>query len=113
MKTSDRTDSLICDDECPVRRTAEVIGYKWTTLVVRDLLSGKKRYSELLKSVHGISPRLLAERLRSLEAAGLLVRTVYPTVPPTTEYELTALGRKIEPVIEAMAAFGMAMREAE
>jgi len=102
-----------CDDECPVRRTAEVIGHKWTTLIVRDLLPGKKRYSELLKSIIGISPRLLAERLRALEAGGLLTRTVYPTVPPTTEYALTPLGRKIEPVIDAMASFGMAMREAQ
>lgn len=112
MKISDTPSNGICDDACPVRRTAEVIAYKWTTLIVRDLLSGKKRYSELLRSVDGISPRLLAERLRELEAEGLLTRTVYPTVPPSTEYELTPLGHKLESVIEAMAHFGMAMREA-
>lgn len=107
MKTPDMTG--ICDDTCPVRRTAEIIGYKWTTLIVRDLLPGKKRFSELLRSVGGISPRLLTERLRELEAAGLLSRTVYPTVPPSTEYELTPLGRELESVIDAMARFGMAM----
>ena len=113
MKIASMTGNEVCDDACPVRRTAEVIGYKWTTLIVRDLLSGKKRYSELLRSVGGISPRLLAERLRELEAKGLLTRTAYPTVPPSTEYELTPLGRKLESVIEAMARFGTAMREAQ
>lgn len=113
MKTADVKSTGLCDDDCPVRRTAEIIGYKWTTLIVRDLLSGKKRYSELLKSVGGISPRLLVERLRELEAAGLLTRTVYPTVPPTTEYELTPLGRQLESVIDAMARFGTAMRETD
>jgi len=98
-----------CDEHCPVRRAERLVGYKWTTLIVRDLLSGKKRYSELLRSISGISPRVLAERLRELEVEGLLTRTVFPTVPPTTEYELTPLGRKIEPVILAMAEFGMAL----
>ena len=111
MATFGMTDTGGCDDACPVRRTAEVIGHKWTTLIVRDLLPGKKRYSELLRSVDGISPRLLAERLRELEAGGLLTRTVYRTVPPATEYELTPLGRKLESVIDAMANFGMAMME--
>ena len=98
-----------CDAGCPVRATADIVGYKWTTLIVRDLLSGKKRYSELQRSVSGVSPRILAERLRELEAAGLVTRRAYPTVPPTTEYELTDLGRELEPVIAAMAVFGMKM----
>ena len=63
-----------------------------TTLIVRDLLGGKKRYSELQRSLLGISPRLLAARLRLLEQNGLLTRTVYPTNPPTTDYQLTTLG---------------------
>ena len=79
---------------------------KWTTLIVRDLLGGKKRYSELQRSLAGISPRLLALRLRSLEQQGLLTRTVYATNPPTTEYELTARGRELRAVIKAMAKFG-------
>ena len=98
-----------CDAGCPVRATADIVGYKWTTLIVRDLLSGKKRYSELQRSVSGVSPRILAERLRELEAAGLVTRRAFPTVPPTTEYELTDLGRELEPVIAAMAVFGMKM----
>ncbi|MDX1253344.1 MAG: helix-turn-helix transcriptional regulator [Gammaproteobacteria bacterium] len=99
-----------CDASCPVRLTASLVGYRWTTLIVRDLLSGKKRYSELLRSVSGISPRMLADRLKQLEDNALVTRTVYATVPPTTEYELTPLGRKLKQVIRAMAIFGVAVQ---
>lgn len=102
---------IACDAGCPVRATADIVGYKWTTLIVRDLLSGKKRYSELQRSVGGISPRVLAERLKQLEEAGLVEKRVFATVPPTTEYELTALGRALEEVIAAMAAFGAKLGE--
>jgi DNA-binding HxlR family transcriptional regulator len=73
---------------------------------VRDLIGGKKRYSELQRSLSGISPRLLAARLRLLEQHRILTRTVFPTIPPTTEYELTTLGDGLCEVIEAMARFG-------
>lgn len=96
-----------CDSDCPVRRTAEVIGHKWLTLIVRDLLTGKKRYSELERSLTGISPKVLSERLQELETNHLVVRTVYPTVPPTTDYELTELGKGLENVIRAMYDFGL------
>jgi DNA-binding HxlR family transcriptional regulator len=99
-----------CDEDCPVRRAADIVGHKWTTLVVRDLLSGKKRYSELQRSINGISPRMLAARLKELENAGVVTRTVFPTIPPTTEYELTRLGRKLEKLIHALAEFGMALK---
>lgn len=95
-----------CDGTCPVQRTAKILDGKWTTLIVRDLIGGKKRYSELQRSLPGISPRLLAARLRLLERNGMLTRTVYPTIPPTTEYELTPLGRGLRGVINAMAKFG-------
>lgn len=100
-----------CDENCPVRRASDLVGYKWTTLIVRDLLPGKRRYSELQRSISGISPRVLAQRLRELESAGLVTRTVYPTVPPTTEYELTPLGRRLKSVIRAMADFGTALQK--
>lgn len=103
---------MICDDECPVARASEVLSGKWTTLIVRDLLPGKKRYSELQRSLSGISPRMLAARLSMLEQAGLIAKTIYPTVPPKTEYELTDAGRRIEPVIAAMAAFGAGLKPA-
>lgn len=99
-----------CDEECPVRLAADIVGHKWTTLVVRDLLSGKKRYSELQRSISGISPRMLAARLKELENAGMISRTVFPTIPPTTEYELTRLGRKLEKLIHALAEFGTVLK---
>ena len=99
-----------CDEDCPVRLAAEIVGHKWTTLVVRDLLSGKKRYSELQRSITGISPRMLAARLKELENVGVVTRTVFPTIPPTTEYELTRIGRKLEKLIHALAEFGMVLQ---
>lgn len=95
-----------CHADCPVRATAEIIEHKWATLIVRDLLSGKKRFSELEKSLDSISPKVLTERLRELEAKQIVFRTVLPTVPPTTEYELTPLGKEFETVIRAMQDFG-------
>lgn len=98
--------STVCDEECPVKRTATIIDGKWTTLVIRELIPGKKRYSEIQRALTGISPKILTDRLRHLEHWGLISRTVYPTIPPTTEYELTALGRKLEGILAAMAQFG-------
>lgn len=96
----------LCDVNCPVSRASDVLSGKWTTLIVRDLLSGTKRYNELQKSLVGISPRMLAARLSMLESEGLVKKTIYPTVPPKTEYQLSQKGRRLEPVIAAMAAFG-------
>lgn len=96
-----------CNAGCPVQKTARIIEGKWTTLIIRDLLSGKKRYSELQRSLETISPKLLAARLRMLEKNKLIKRTVYPTVPVTTEYELTPLGKKLQKVIISMSEFGL------
>lgn len=108
MKTTG--DVAACDVSCPVHRAAQVLEGKWTTLVLRDLLGGKKRYSELQHSLTGISPRLLAARLKALGEQGLVTRTVFPTVPPTTEYALTALGQNIMPVVQAMADYGRSLQ---
>ncbi|MDO8604066.1 MAG: helix-turn-helix domain-containing protein [bacterium] len=96
----------LCSPDCPVKKTADIIDGKWVTLIVRDLLSGKKRYSELLKSLVGVSPKILAARLKYLEEKGILTRKPYPTVPPKTEYELTKLGLKLKDVVLAMEVFG-------
>lgn len=96
----------VCDDECPIKKTAEVIEGRWTTLVIRELLPGKKRFSEIQRALVGISPKVLTARLRLLERRQLVTRTVFATVPPTTEYELTPLGRRLEAVLNAMAKFG-------
>ena len=96
----------VCDDECPIKKTAGVIEGRWTTLVIRELLPGKKRFSEIQRALTGISPKVLTARLRLLERRQLLTRTVFATVPPMTEYELTPLGRHLESVLDAMAEFG-------
>ena len=95
-----------CNDECPVKKTAEIIEGNWTTLVIRELLPHKKRYSEIQRALKGVSSKVLTTRLRMLEQKGLVTRTVYATVPPTTEYELTSIGKNLEEVLNAMAVFG-------
>jgi len=105
MKQSHKID--VCDIHCPVRKTADIIDGKWTTLIIRDLLSGTKRYSELLRSLEGISPKMLSERLSELEQKKILTKKIYPVVPPKTEYTLTKHGRDLEPVIRAMQAYGI------
>lgn len=102
---------LICGVDCPVARAHSVLSGKWTTLILRDLIGGKRRYFELQRSITGISPRMLAMRLDELEAEGLISRTVYPVVPPHTEYALTAAGERVIPVIAAMAEFGQSLMD--
>lgn len=102
-------DTAACTVTCPVAKTARLIDGRWTTLIVRDLLSGTKRYSELLASLTGISPKVLADRLRFLEAQGVLSKTIYPVIPPKTEYSLTAKGQRLQAVIQAMADFGLSL----
>ena len=101
----------ICQPDCPVAAAAAVLDGKWTTLIFRELLAGTRRYSELQRGLGGVTPRMLALRLSELEAAGLVGKTIYPTVPPKTEYALTELGRKVEPVIAAMAEFGSRLQK--
>jgi DNA-binding HxlR family transcriptional regulator len=83
-----------------------IIQGKWTLLILRDLLGGKKRFGELRKSAGKISPKTLSVRLKELEEAGVLCRTVYPEVPPRVEYELTGKGMELNGLIEAMAKWG-------
>ena len=92
---------------CPVARTAEIIGNKWTPLIVRDLARGRRRFSELERSLAGISPKTLSERLKRLEDAGVVVRECFAEVPPRVEYSLTAKGYALLPVIESMRSFGI------
>lgn len=91
---------------CPVARTAELIGNKWTPLILRDLSEGERRFSELERSLCGISPKTLSERLKRLEEADILTRRCYPEVPPRVEYTLTAKGDALIPVIESMREYG-------
>ena len=92
--------------ECVVERTLEVIGGKWTTLILRDLLRGTKRFGELRRNLHAVSPKTLTDRLRDLERNGVLERKVFPEIPPRVEYTLTEKGRALGAVIAAMAQWG-------
>ena len=91
---------------CSVAATAEIIGAKWTALLVHDLSEGPRRFSELEHSCAGISPRTLAERLRALEHEGIVARHSYAESPPRVEYELTEKGAALLPIIDAMRGFG-------
>lgn len=84
----------------------EIIGNKWTALILRDLFSGPKRFCELERSVGNINPRTLSQRLDDLEAHGILSRQSFAEVPPRTEYTLTSKGEDLLPVLEQMAAWG-------
>ena len=94
------------DITCPVARTAEIISGKWTLLIIRDLVSGVKRFNQLERSLHGISPKTLSERLRSLEVEGVIVRQTFAEVPPRVEYSLTEKGFDLVYVIDSMRTFG-------
>jgi DNA-binding HxlR family transcriptional regulator len=94
------------DVVCPVARTAEIISGKWTLLIIRDLASGVKRFNQLERSLHGISPKTLSERLRSLEEEGIIIRQTFAEVPPRVEYSLTEKGYDLVDVIESMRNFG-------
>jgi DNA-binding HxlR family transcriptional regulator len=98
--------TLLDIDICPVARTAEIVSGKWTLLIIRDLATGTKRFSELERSLHGISPKTLSERLSTLESEAILRRQVYAEVPPRVEYSLTEKGRALISVIESMREFG-------
>lgn len=91
---------------CPVAKTAEIISGKWTLLIIRDLTTGTKRFSELERSLCGISPKTLSERLVALEREGILHRRTYAEVPPKVEYSLTEKGQALAQVIDAMRSYG-------
>jgi DNA-binding HxlR family transcriptional regulator len=88
-----------------VRETASLLERRWQLSILYAALSGAIRFNEFAEAVAGISPRMLSERLRDLEAAGLVERTVIPSSPPTVEYRLTERGRQLAPLIEAMREY--------
>jgi len=83
-----------------------VIGNKWTALILRDLAAGPKRFSELEKSIPGLNPRTLSQRLDDLEQHAIVTKATFAEVPPRTEYSLTAKGQDLIPVLRAMSAWG-------
>src|SRR5215216_3395744 len=92
---------------CPIERTAELIGDRWSPLIVRDLAPGCRRFSELQRSLGGISPKTLSDRLRRLEDAGVVARACFAEMPPRVEYRLTDKGLALLAVIESMREFGI------
>lgn len=97
--------------ECPVAATVQLIGNKWKLLIMRNLLVRPWRFNELQKSLDGISQKVLTDSLRSMEADGIVIRTVYAEVPPKVEYSLSELGESMRPILESMQAWGESYQE--
>lgn len=97
--------------DCPVATTVQLIGNKWKLLILRNLLVRPWRFNELMRSLTGISQKVLTDNLRALENDGIITRTVYPEVPPRVEYALSDLGDSMRPIIDAMREWGLNYQE--
>jgi len=96
---------------CPVATTVQLIGNKWKLLILRNLLADTQRFSELRRTIPGISQKVLTDNLRSMEEDGIVVRTVFPEVPPRVEYSLSDLGNSMRQIISAMETWGKNYKE--
>lgn len=96
---------------CPVEITMGLIGDKWKVLIIRDLLTGTKRFGELKKSLSGITQKVLTNNLRQMEQSGLIIRKVYAEVPPKVEYSLSDTGLSLKPILDSMVEWGNNYRE--
>jgi DNA-binding HxlR family transcriptional regulator len=93
--------------ECPVARTLDLIGERWTILILRDLfLQGPRRFQDFQESLRGVAPNTLSARLKALERNGLIARRLYSDHPPRLEYQLTERGKSLGPVVKAMRDWG-------
>lgn len=101
-----RFDDYDCSQGCPVEATLEKIGGKWKGVALYHLLDGTKRYNELKRLLGTVTQRMLTKQLRELEADGLIVRTVYPVVPPHVEYSLSEKGKTLAPILLALRNWG-------
>lgn len=91
---------------CPVATTLMLIGNKWKIFIIQQLMDRPFRFSELRRAIPGISEKVLTDNLRAMEKDGIITRTVFPEVPPRTEYALSDLGNTMRPIIESMATWG-------
>jgi DNA-binding HxlR family transcriptional regulator len=98
------------DADCSVREILDRIGDKWSTLVITNLVEGSLRFSEIKRRISGISQRMLTETVRSLERDGVLLRTVYPSIPPKVEYSLTPLGESLVPLVLSLVHWALEHR---
>ena len=96
---------------CPVETTLMLIGNKWKVLIIRDLLTGTKRFGELKKSIGKVSQKVLTTQLRDMEESGLISRKIHAEVPPKVEYSLTDLGKSLQPILNAMLQWGTEYKE--
>lgn len=96
---------------CPVETTLTLIGDKWKVLILRDLLTGTKRFGELKRSVGSVSQKVLTSQLRDMENSGLVNRKVYAEVPPRVEYSLTELGQSLKPILDSLKNWGEGYKE--
>ena len=87
-------------------RALDIVGHKWTLLIIQDLLGGPRRFTEIQRSLAGANPKMVTARLRELEAARLISRTSYAEVPPRVEYALTERGRALRPAVDALRRWG-------
>ena len=92
--------------KCPIETTLKMLGCKWKVLIIRELLTGTKRFGELKRAVTGITQKVLTSKLREMEELGLLEREVYPQIPPKVEYTLTDIGYSLRPVLESLKCGG-------
>jgi DNA-binding HxlR family transcriptional regulator len=94
------------ESDCPIVTTLDAIGGKWKPLILFFLKRGTMRFSDLRRRVPSVTQRMLTARLRELEQDGIVSREVFPQVPPKVEYSLTAYGKTLAPILEAMAVWG-------
>lgn len=92
--------------KCPIETTLKMLGCKWKVLIIRELLTGTKRFGEIKRAVTGITQKVLTSKLREMEELGLLEREVYPQIPPKVEYTLTDIGYSLRPVLESLKCWG-------
>ncbi len=93
-------------EECPVNITLNILNGKWKLLIIKELLTGKKRFSELKKAMPEVTQKMLTKQLRELEFYGLIERKVYTEIPPKVEYSLTSLGESLKPVLDILHRWG-------
>lgn len=97
--------------ECPVETTLSLISNKWKVLILRELMEGTKRFSQIKNAIQGITQKVLTSNLRDMEESGLLKRKIYPEVPPRVEYTLTEVGESLSVVLDSMKTWGTSYKE--
>ena len=98
---------------CPVEVSLTMIGDKWKVLILRELMSGTKRFGEIMSAINSVSQKVLTQKLREMESDGLLNRVAYAEIPPRVEYTLTALGLSLQPVLDSLKEWGEQYRRSE